>query len=127
MDEQERVLREALYQLTYGRGRMPDQDFLEREIIITSFGGCYGQAGVVVAINGSPPRALMLVTTDHGSRDAIIHVFRHNQLGRRPVSLLPNIYDTPGYKWQLRQAIVGYLVAQGVFDSYPKVTEEARR
>lgn len=35
----------------------------EREICITSFEGNYGTAGFVIAVNGSPPKGMMFITS----------------------------------------------------------------
>ena len=39
----------------------PGPDDLNREIIITPFAGNYGLAGYVMAVNGSPPKAIVVV------------------------------------------------------------------
>lgn len=36
-------------------------DVMERELVITPFGGNYGVAGYIIVINGSPPRGIVMV------------------------------------------------------------------
>ncbi len=45
-------------------GRNPSaaakKDFFSRELVVTPFDGAYGRAGFVIAVNGSPPRGVMV-------------------------------------------------------------------
>ncbi len=50
----------------------------EREIFVTPFNGAYGFAGVVITINGSPPRGTFLVPADAipaASWSVIVHEY----------------------------------------------------
>jgi len=40
------------------------REMADREVVITPYGGAYGVAGVVVAVEGSPPRGMFLVPID---------------------------------------------------------------
>lgn len=51
--------RQKLHHALYGHAA--SEGDLERPLIVQPFDGNYGQAGVVLAINGSPPRAIVLV------------------------------------------------------------------
>ncbi len=44
----------------------PNNDDLLREVFITEYPGCYGPAGCVVTINGSPTKGTLLLDTSHG-------------------------------------------------------------
>jgi hypothetical protein len=59
-------LGELLLHLLHGRppGRLAREDFERRERVCTPFGGCYGVAGWVLAVNGSPPRGALVVMGD---------------------------------------------------------------
>lgn len=52
-------------------GRIPTEaarkDFEGRDLVATPFGGAYGHAGWIIAVNGSPPRGVIvcLETKDH--------------------------------------------------------------
>lgn len=60
MTRAETKLRELLRHLYGCRsiGEMSDLD--SREVIVTPFGGAYGVAGHVIALNGSPPRGVIV-------------------------------------------------------------------
>lgn len=57
--EAERELREALAGLL-ARGGPSVFDELDRDFVVTPYDGAYGQAGTVIALNGSPPRVIIL-------------------------------------------------------------------
>lgn len=52
---------EAFRKLVAKKMRMDLEDVRERDIIITPYDGAYGWAGVVITVNGSPPRGTFLV------------------------------------------------------------------
>ena len=54
--EMSKLLRH-LYGVNTASGR---KDFDGREIVMTPFGGAYGQAGWVIAVEGSPPRGVII-------------------------------------------------------------------
>jgi hypothetical protein len=60
---------DALYHLYHGKNpawpSKAKEDFYGRELVCTPFGGCYGPAGWVACVNGSPPRGTVLIV---GSR-----------------------------------------------------------
>lgn len=47
-------------------GLRPYGDDCEREVHMTAYDGCYGRAGYVLTINGSPPRATIVVEPASG-------------------------------------------------------------
>lgn len=52
----------AFIRWAYGLfGRAPCEDDLQREIHVAPFFGCYGLAGYVITVNGSPPRGTVIV------------------------------------------------------------------
>ena len=57
------------------------KDILSRKLIFTPFGGRYGPAGWVVAINGSPPRLILLLENSFSDVVAIANG-RARKLGR---------------------------------------------
>ena len=71
-------MRQAIYHLTHNVHQSGgDRDFMSREIIITPFDGCYGLAGVMITVNGSPPKGEILVRYrfDRDWRGASLAVF----------------------------------------------------
>ena len=72
--DEELEFREALGLVLTGRRHDGPTANLDREIVITPYDGAYGQAGVVIAINGSPPVGLLLVITDQMQKT--VFVFR---------------------------------------------------
>ncbi len=62
----ERNLKDLILYLRMGKRPSKGivEDYHGRDIVVTPFDGAYGHAGVVVALNGSPPRGLFLVTDE---------------------------------------------------------------
>jgi len=71
MTETEYIFRCKAYDFLTGQTRGADADFLGRELAITAFAGHYGPAGLVLTVNGSPAR-LLLVVAGH-TKDAAIY------------------------------------------------------
>lgn len=44
---------------------------VEREVIVTPFDGAYGLAGYVFAVNGSPPRGVVVVLMENGAESEV--------------------------------------------------------
>lgn len=60
----EHELRELFLHLRCPASQRPPkmrEDMDGREIVVTPFDGAYGNAGVVIALNGSPPRGVIVV------------------------------------------------------------------
>jgi len=112
--DEEFEFREALSLVLTGRESDGAVDDLNRDIVVTAYDGAYGQAGVVLAINGSPPVALLLVVTD--KMDKTVFVFRRPY---RPGPVI-EIADPSGYtrvskkKARLHRAVTAYLKTVGV-------------
>jgi hypothetical protein len=74
-------LAEVLYVLYQGSRRSAARaarhgarkDFFGRELVCTPVGGCYGLAGWVACVNGSPPRGLVLFAATRQSRDFLVY------------------------------------------------------
>jgi hypothetical protein len=62
-----------------------------REICVTPFEGNYGKAGYVIAINGSPPRGILIVQKDYSSNSG-----------------MTIISDSEGKSKMIRDPIYGY-------------------
>jgi len=46
------------------------EDYHSRHLVVTHFDGAYGKAGSVIALNGSPPRGVLLcLMNDHHTYD----------------------------------------------------------
>jgi len=60
VDQQKEAIN-AFRELVAHRMRMDIKDVCQRDIIITPYEGAYGWAGVVITVNGSPPRGTVLV------------------------------------------------------------------
>lgn len=56
LPDEERAFREAMVKA----GASDEALNAHRELCITEFDGCYGRAGIVIAVNGSPPRGLVI-------------------------------------------------------------------
>jgi hypothetical protein len=70
-------LRGLLASLLCGRS-CPSQKLIEdldgREIVVTPFNGAYGQAGTIIALNGSPPRGVIVCCeTQQPAADTSFH------------------------------------------------------
>lgn len=115
MSEPERDFRQAL---AVARDTTLTLDDVRREIHVTPYTGAYGPAGVVIAVNGSPPRALLLVTIDTGRSGASVVIFRDPGWARRPLicDQDTNRRYTTGKRVQVRKATLAYLDHIGVFD-----------
>lgn len=72
-DEAADRVKRAWLRYWQGPKRPLDPDFMGRDLCITAYEGCYGQAGAVVTVNGSPPRATMLVET-HAGADSRVYL-----------------------------------------------------
>ena len=66
MTDEERALKDLIVFLSFGERPRPTlvEDYRARDLVVTTFGGNYGPAGWVIALNGSPPRGLFLVTKE---------------------------------------------------------------
>lgn len=53
-------VKELMERLYYGSKARNSSDFQERELCCTPFTGAYGRAGWVIAVNGSPPRGVLV-------------------------------------------------------------------
>lgn len=64
----EQELRQLMLQLIYGdyARESEKEDVSKREIIVTPFDGCYGRAGVVITLNGSPVRCVIVSLDTYG-------------------------------------------------------------
>lgn len=77
-------------------------DELCRELIVTPFDGCYGQAGAVVTLNGSPPR-FVAVVLGYGVQ-AVVHVLAPARPRLRPIT-----ESGPTARLPLRRAVLAYV------------------
>lgn len=79
MTNAEKNLRELFFHLLYSAGDQPSikakQDFDDRELVVTPFDGCYGRAGWVLAMNGSPPRGILVSTEASGMNNHPAQIF----------------------------------------------------
>ena len=101
-----------------------DTDDLERPLYVTTCPGAYQHSAcVVVTIEGSPPRALLLVTTDLGPSEARVYVMG---LGER-VRVIHNRRPENGQA--LRSAILALLVERGAVPEWwkPSKYEDDRK
>jgi hypothetical protein len=82
-----RALADALFRLYY-RDRLARMrpkvraDFYGRQLVCTPYEGCYGHAGWVVCVNGSPPRGTLLIDapTTYAGRMELVYY----EIGVRP-------------------------------------------
>lgn len=62
-----REVRAGFIQWAYGLfGSMPSADDSNRPVHVVNYDGCYGLAGYVITVNGSPPRATVLIEPASG-------------------------------------------------------------
>ena len=113
MDELERNCKLALWRLAWDDSKLPiSEDDLTRELVVTPFDGSYGQARLVVAINGSPPRGVAIVRTV-GKQAVELWILRkwgRNGAIRFPVDTL---HLRAGWRRKAARAIVSYLIDRG--------------
>jgi hypothetical protein len=117
MPDVELEFRGALSELLTGRKADGEITDLEREIAITPYDGAYGRAGVVITIEGSPPRALLLVTTDRGTSGAYVLVLRRPYRSGPAIEIEAPIWQVQNVtnrKQRLYRATIAYLKSQGV-------------
>jgi len=115
LPEAEREFRQALAEL---RNVGLTLDDLRREIHVTPFEGAYGPAGVVLAINGSPPAALALATVDKDRRGATVVVFRSPGSATHPTVMdsFTHMRYKSGKRLRAYNATLAYLTSLGFFD-----------
>ena len=115
MPKPERDFRQALAE---AQDTTVTLDGVQREIHVTPYAGAYGLAGVVIAINGSPPRALVLATVDKGRSGATVVLFRNPSWAKRPLTCdqETSTHYKSGKRVQTRNATLAYLDSIGVFD-----------
>lgn len=70
------------------------EDFVGRSLVCTPYEGCYGQAGWVVCVNGSPPRGTVIITAPSRLQDFIL--FWDGFRARR----LPNGFEATETLWR---------------------------
>jgi len=124
--EQELALREALRDLIHG-GYCSDVDDLRRRIYVTPFDGAYGVAGAVIAIEGTPPRALIVVSKGYG--DAGMCFFREPGHAAGPISV--NGYTIRRYgarskKRRAHRAVLEYLKFAGLLHNDGSINRDAK-
>lgn len=67
-----REVREGFIRWAYGLfGSMPSDDDCNRPVHVVGYYGCYGPAGYVITVNGSPPRATVLIEPASGQMVAM--------------------------------------------------------
>lgn len=95
---------------------------LSREICVMPFSGAYGQAGVVLTINGSPPRCMMVITTDLGPGESRICI-----VGTTRASMI--YANRPARGQALRRAVFALLVERGAVPEWwkPSKYEDDRK
>ncbi|HTU19243.1 MAG TPA: hypothetical protein VMG10_14380 [Gemmataceae bacterium] len=79
---------ETLLRLVNGRSPVSAdyrRDFAWRELVCTPYEGCYGVAGWILCVNGSPPRATVLF--DAPRYDRLVHLVFYHASRCRNVSL----------------------------------------
>lgn len=108
-NEIESEFRQALYEY---RDRPLNQDEATREIIITPFDGNYGRAGLMIVVNGSPPKG-MLICTELFTNGWFIDAWNRKQRWERIFA--PALHDRPasGKKARLGRATLDLLRAKG--------------
>jgi hypothetical protein len=77
-------------------------DELCRELMVQAFAGCYGQAGAVVSLNGSPPR-FVGVLLGRGP-EAVLHVLAPSRPRLRPITQYG-----PASRLSLRRAVLAFV------------------
>jgi hypothetical protein len=100
MSTAEKEFRDLMIHLFGGKRPSPGmrKDLEGRELIVTPFDGAYGQAGTIIAVNGSPPRGV-IVSLEVGSRHyppAIIYVEadKARRLGESQARIVRNFLAT---------------------------------
>ena len=106
MSPTERKLRMAIWTDSYhGHGLIPS-DELGRRIVVTPFGGAYGNLGVVLAIEGTPPHGLYVVRG--WGRAAVVWDVTNEYRARKPITEYG-----PKSRLSFRAAILDYLESLG--------------
>jgi hypothetical protein len=117
MNELERNCKLALWRLARNNNKLPViEDDLGRELIITPFDGCYGQAGLVMTINGSPPRAIAVVQTYHKRLQTIWVMRRQGRNGATRIPMDMLCHNIAAWKREAALDIRAYLIACGQVD-----------
>jgi hypothetical protein len=111
MNEVELEFRQAVY--SYRGMGSPSEDELSRPLIITPFEGNYGRAGLIIVINGSPPKG-MVICTEFVSDHWLIDAWSYRQKWERVYA--PSLHDRPssGKKHKLGQATIALLIDRGL-------------
>jgi len=106
-------LKTALFRLCKrSKKGTPDDDFLSRKLTITPFAGCYGTAGVVVCVEGSPPQATVVVAREHGDiENATIYVLRGFAT---PFRVTEDKWSNTQWMMRERRVIINDLIHLGV-------------
>lgn len=111
------IFRIAVFEYVHGKKypHLPNNDWLTRPLIFTPFNGNYGQAGIVITINGSPPKFLAMIecepTTNLNS--IVLHV--HNRYGKFDTFRGYSISYLRGVKAELVTAILALLCDRGLW------------
>jgi hypothetical protein len=105
----ERDLRYAIWRDRCGAELITPPE-LQRPIVVTPFDGCYGRAGVVLCIEGSPPHGAYAVM-GQGEQCAVVHDLAERTRARRPIGPWG-----PEARQPLRRAILAYLAERGMAD-----------
>jgi len=117
ISEQEFNLREAWVKLLgLHRGANDIEDYA-RELITTPFDGAYGQAGVVITINGSPPKAAAFVMThrqDWGG--SAVYVIRQDTHFIKIIDPVARRRNAGKARVEFFNAVMAYLKYKGLID-----------
>lgn len=73
MTDTERTFRLELHRAEHGPRPLWEGEWLDRPLVITPFAGNYGQAGLVLVVNGSPPVGIVMVIEHSGAHDCEVY------------------------------------------------------
>lgn len=101
-------LKDLMCELCHGSQRPTRgayQDYRGRELIVTKYDGAYGTAGWVIALNGSPPRGVLIASPENYVPDIAVFVNfnssrRCRSLGEKQSRLVRDVLSALGYTRQ---------------------------
>lgn len=115
MTEAEYEFRRQAYKLKRGAQYEPDADYLQRPLLITVFDGYYGPAGLVITINGSPSK-LVLVVVGHAKRSSAVYAL--DQGGKATVICRSEFAPVARAKAPMVEALWALLAERGYITDY---------
>lgn len=98
----------------------PSKSELERELVITSFDGKHGRAGIIITINGSPPKGMVICINEHGN-DWTIDAWNFHRRWERVYSTTAMYNYRTGVKIRLAKATLNLLYTRGLVEDYRQV------